>query len=128
MNRPARWRRVCDASALLDGGDGVVVALPDRPGAGGSSVRVTAFVIRHQGRARGFVNRCAHVPIELDWLPGRFFDEDGARLLCSVHGAEYDPSSGACLGGPCAGRGGLRRLTVDERDGGVWLLEDGDHE
>ncbi|MGE0802964.1 MAG: Rieske (2Fe-2S) protein [Lautropia sp.] len=115
------WRRICDSHALTDGGDGVAFDLAERPGAGGSRWRERAFVVRAGGEVRGFVNRCAHVPIELDWLPGRFFDDTGTVLLCSMHGAAYDPTSGRCLDGPCHGRGHLQPVPVRERDGVVWL-------
>ena len=65
-----------------------------------------------------YLNRCAHVGVELDWQAGRFFDADGMDLLCSTHGALYDPTSGACLGGPCRG-GPLMPVAVEERDGAV---------
>ena len=31
-----------------------------------------AFVLRHDGVLRGYINRCAHVPVEMDWQPGEF--------------------------------------------------------
>jgi nitrite reductase/ring-hydroxylating ferredoxin subunit len=121
---PPGWRRVCDSAALIERGDGVVFDLAERVGAGGRRFQERAFVIRFDGQVRGYLNRCAHVPVELDWLPGRFFDETGDALLCSVHGAAYDPSSGRCLGGPCAGRGHLEPIAVMEREGAVWVAAD----
>ena len=86
----------------------------------------TGFVVRHEGRVRAYLNRCAHVPMELDWLEGAFFDEDGRFLACATHGALYEPGTGRCAGGPCAGRGGLRPLDVAERDGRVlWRPDPG---
>ena len=40
-------------------------------------------------------------------------------ILCSIHGAAYDPHDGRCIGGPC-GRGKLTVLRVEERDGQVY--------
>lgn len=74
----------------------------------------SAFVVRYRGRVFGYLNRCAHVALELDWVAGQFFDSDGESLLCSTHGAEYGPADGRCRGGPCLGRGGLRPLQVVE--------------
>lgn len=79
-----------------------------------------AFAVRYRGRAVAYLNRCAHVAMELDWMAGQFFDPEGETLLCATHGAAYDPASGLCLGGPCAGRGGLRPLQVVEQDGVVY--------
>jgi nitrite reductase/ring-hydroxylating ferredoxin subunit len=114
-----RWLRVCSADDLRDGEDGVRFALT----VGGAAA--TGFVVRHAGAVRGYLNRCAHVAMELDWQPGRFYDADGQWLLCATHGALYEPSSGRCAGGPCAGRGGLRPIRVIERDGSVLWAPDG---
>lgn len=78
-----------------------------------------AFVLRHEGRLVGYVNQCLHVPVEMDWQPGHFLDSAGEVILCSIHGAAYDPQSGICVGGPC-GRGRLTALRVEERGGQVY--------
>lgn len=83
-----------------------------------------AFAVRYRGQAVAYLNRCAHVAMELDWAAGQFFDGDGEALLCATHGAAYDPAGGRCLGGPCAGRGGLRPLQVVEQDGVVYWRPD----
>ena len=75
-----------------------------------------AFVLRHDGRLRGYINRCAHVPVELDWKPGEFLDSDKRFIICSVHGASYEPAHGRCVGGPC-GRSKLIAIDVAEQDG-----------
>jgi nitrite reductase/ring-hydroxylating ferredoxin subunit len=72
-----------------------------------------------------YINRCAHVPIELDWLPGRFFDSSRHFLICATHGAMYAPDSGYCVQGPCRGAR-LEPVAVIERDGGVFLKDDND--
>jgi len=82
--------------------------------------RHPAFAIRFDGRVHAYRNRCAHVAVELDWQPGRFFDADGIVLICSTHGALYDPATGACRGGPCRGAG-LEPVPVEEIDGLVVL-------
>lgn len=82
---------------------------------GGQSCR--AFAIRYEGTVHAYLNRCAHVAMEMDWQPDRFFDDTGRWLLCSTHGAVYEPDSGACRGGPC--RGGLVKIELVERGGVV---------
>ena len=109
-------RAICDAAALVDGGDGVRFSVL-RDG-----VETPAFVVRHRGVPRAFINRCGHVPIELDWQPGRFFDLTGLYLICATHGALYSPETGRCVGGRCNGNG-LTPLEVCERDGSVYLKE-----
>src|SRR5689334_24592300 len=78
-----------------------------------------AFAMRFDGQVVAYINRCAHVPTEMDWQPGEFLDADKAWILCSIHGAAYDPLNGRCIAGPC-GRGRLTPLTVREEDGQVY--------
>ena len=74
-----------------------------------------AFAIRYAGQVHAYLNRCSHVPMEMDYQPDRFFDLTGHWLICATHGAMYQPQTGACHGGPC--RGGLVKIAVDENDG-----------
>lgn len=110
-------RLICASAALVEGGDGVrfTVDTPAGP--------APAFAVRYRGVVRAYLNRCAHVPVELDWQPGRFFDLTGHYLICAVHGAHYVPESGHCAFGPCKGER-LRPVAVEERDGNVYLLEE----
>jgi nitrite reductase/ring-hydroxylating ferredoxin subunit len=78
-----------------------------------------AFALRFEGRVVCYLNRCVHVPTELDWQPGEFLDADREFIICSIHGAAYAADSGRCIGGPC-GRGRLVVIEVVERDGAVW--------
>ena len=78
-----------------------------------------AFALRFDGRVVAYINRCAHVPVEMDWQPGHFLDGDGRTILCSIHGAAYDPADGRCVGGP-GGRGRLMPVAAAERDGRVY--------
>ncbi len=78
-----------------------------------------AFALRFDGRVVAYMNRCAHVPAEMDWQPGEFLDMDRRWILCSIHGAAYEPADGRCVGGPC-GRGRLKAVGVQERDGQVY--------
>ncbi len=107
---------ICLSEALQDGGDGVRFTV----------MRVTgeepAFVVRFGGKVHAYLNRCAHVPIELDWQPGQFFDDSRLYLICATHGAMYEPESGRCVAGPCRGAY-LRSIPVAERDGCVYLVE-----
>lgn len=77
------------------------------------------FVLRHDGQVVAYLNRCAHVPTEMDWQPGEFLSHDRRWIICSIHGALYEPASGLCVQGPCTGRR-LRPLQVEERDGQVY--------
>ena len=78
-----------------------------------------AFVLRFDGRVVGYLNRCLHVPTEMDWQYGEFLDSGKEFIMCSIHGAVYEPLTGRCAGGPC-GRGKLTAMDVEERDGQVY--------
>jgi nitrite reductase/ring-hydroxylating ferredoxin subunit len=107
-------RLICASGALVDCGRGVRFEVEYFGQA------APAFAVRYAGRVYGYLNRCAHVAMELDWQEGVFFDLAGRDLLCSTHGATYDAQSGRCLGGPC-NRSPLVKLRVEERDGMVYF-------
>ncbi|MDO8789824.1 MAG: Rieske 2Fe-2S domain-containing protein [Sulfuritalea sp.] len=111
-------RVICAADDLVEGGRGVRFTV-DRHG-----VSEPAFVVRFRGQVHAYLNRCAHVPVEMDWQEGEFFDHSGLYLICATHGALYAPESGRCLGGRCDGKG-LVALAVIENDGLVLLIEEG---
>jgi nitrite reductase/ring-hydroxylating ferredoxin subunit len=108
-------RLICRSAALADSGRGVrfEVEYFGRP--------APAFAVRYRGRVHAYLNRCAHVAMELDWQEGVFFDAAGRDLLCSTHGATYDTPTGRCVGGPCNGTP-LVKLRVDERGGEVYFM------
>ena len=112
----SEWILAGNADAIPDPDEGIRVAMPV-PGASNTE---PAFVVRHHGKFVAYLNRCGHVPVELDWPEGRFFDSESVFIVCATHGATYSPQTGACLAGPCAGKG-LVRLEVREVDGQVWL-------
>jgi nitrite reductase/ring-hydroxylating ferredoxin subunit len=78
-----------------------------------------AFALRFEGRVVAYMNRCAHVPTEMDWRPGEFLDDERRFILCSMHGAVYEPTTGRCIAGPCAGAR-LMPVAVVERGGQVY--------
>jgi nitrite reductase/ring-hydroxylating ferredoxin subunit len=110
MAAAERLRLLCPSSTLQNGGTGV------RFEVGQAQERRPAFAIRHEGVAFAYLNRCAHVGVELDWQSGQFFDAEGTLLICATHGALYDPRSGKCVDGPCKGQS-LTPVQLSEADG-----------
>ena len=107
---------ICEAARLEDGGSGVrFEGLRD-------GRLESAFAVRSGGVVRAYLNRCAHVPVELDWAQGEFFDISRLYLICATHGAMYEPESGRCIAGPCKGQH-LEPVAVEETDGKVYLLD-----
>ncbi|MGE5320626.1 MAG: Rieske (2Fe-2S) protein [Hyphomicrobiaceae bacterium] len=99
---------------MIEGGAGV------RFEVGRGDGRMGAFAVRFGGRVYAFVNRCAHVGVELDWMPGEFFDDSGLYLICATHGATYEPNTGRCVHGPCRGAY-LEAVDVLEQGGNIYL-------
>ena len=110
-----RERVICPSQALADSGRGVRFEVEY------FGQTTPAFVVRYAGGVHAYLNRCAHVAMELDWQEGVFFDPAGRDLLCSTHGATYDARSGRCVGGPC-NRSPLVKLRVEERDGQIYFM------
>ena len=79
------------------------------------------FALRFDGQAVAYLNRCAHVPTEMDWQEGEFLDSDKSYIMCSIHGAVYDPLTGRCVTGMC-GRTGLTKIELNERNGQVFWV------
>ncbi|MEO7855340.1 MAG: Rieske 2Fe-2S domain-containing protein [Rubrivivax sp.] len=106
-------QRLCAAEDLAESGRALVfdVVQYRQP--------VRAFALRYQGTVVAYLNRCVHVPAEMDWQAGEFLDTNKRFILCSSHGAAYEPADGRCVAGPC-GRGRLTALQVLERDGQVY--------
>ncbi|WP_144639238.1 Rieske (2Fe-2S) protein [Bordetella genomosp. 13] len=113
--------RVCRSDQLVDGGLGIKVPAQDRRGP------TTVFFVRYQGRVYGYLNRCLHMGVAIDW-EGSFFTREGDLLMCARHGATFAPDTGACMGGLNM-KGNLSAVSVEERqeeEGGVvyWLPDE----
>ena len=113
-------RLICASADLVEAGKGFRFTVTRQ------QREVDAFVVRFRGQVFGYLNECGHLPAQLDWLPGEFFDESKLYLICSVHGALYAPDSGRCLGGRCQGKG-LTALAGDGVDGQVFLRQVNDN-
>jgi nitrite reductase/ring-hydroxylating ferredoxin subunit len=104
---------LCASLQLVDGGRALVFDVLEY----GQPMR--AFALRFEGQLVAYLNRCLHVPTEMDWKPGEFLDSDKRFILCSTHGAAYEPIGGHCVAGPC-GRGRLTAVQVQEHAGQVY--------
>ena len=114
MSKVPVERPICASADLTEAGLGVRFPLDDA---------TNGFAIRFQNRVSAYVNRCPHSGTELDWQPGDFFEESGLYLVCSTHGAIFEPDTGKCVAGPCRGAS-LEPLQVREREGQVFLDEE----
>lgn len=113
----AAKRLICASEDLPERGKGFRFQVQTETG------EKPAFAVRYRGRAHAYLNRCAHVHVELDWNGGGFFDISGLYLVCSTHGAAYRPETGECVGGPCRGQR-LTKLEIEEQADGIYLLNE----
>jgi nitrite reductase/ring-hydroxylating ferredoxin subunit len=99
-----------------------------RRGEDGGEKAFSIFVVRWGTQVFGYVNRCPHDGVNLDWERNQFLDPSGLRLMCGKHGALFDIGTGRCVAGACAGHG-LEPVSVNVIDGdicisGIELVED----
>jgi len=88
------------------------------------------IVVRWGKQVFGYLNRCPHNDVNLDWERNQFLDPNGLRLMCGKHGSTFEIGTGRCVDGPCKGRD-LTPVTLAVLDGdicvtGVTLAEDED--
>ncbi len=105
---------ICNSDQIEPGGTGFKFNLIS------GSQQVPAFLIRFNGTVYGYLNRCAHLMLELDWDDAEYFDADGEYLICSNHGALFEPHTGLCVNGPCYGSS-LAQISVSELDNAIVL-------
>jgi nitrite reductase/ring-hydroxylating ferredoxin subunit len=103
----------------------VVCALADIPDPGargfsppGARFPDEYFLVRRGDALRAYRNVCPHAGNFLNWKADAFLTRDKTRIMCSAHGALFDPASGACVAGPCIGRS-LESVPVTVTDGRV---------
>ncbi len=88
------------------------------------------IVVRWGRQVFGYVNKCPHDGVNLDWERNQFLDPNGIRLMCGKHGALFELGTGNCIDGPCKGRSltpvALAILDDDICVVGVRLVEDED--
>ncbi len=86
------------------------------------------IVVRWGRQVFGYLNKCPHDGVHLDWERNQFLDPDGTRLMCGKHGALFELGTGVCIEGPCKGRGltpvALALIDDEICVTGVTLVED----
>ena len=80
----------------------------------------TGILAHHDGIFVAYVNRCQHRPLPLDYDDAQFYDGDRELFVCRTHGAAYEPATGVCVMGPCAGDA-LESLDVDVEGDDVFV-------
>jgi nitrite reductase/ring-hydroxylating ferredoxin subunit len=82
----------------------------------------SVIVFRLAGVVRAYLNRCVHMPRELDCEANTVFSGNGSQLRCSMHGIVYDPEDGRSLSTLCFGKR-LTPVSVVEEDAAIWITD-----
>lgn len=80
--------------------------------------RESLMVVRKGAGVYAYVNVCPHRRMPLDFKPGEFLDPDREFILCTNHIALFDIETGACVDGPCTGKG-LEPVPFAIEDGAI---------
>jgi len=84
--------------------------------------RDTVFAVRRGGTVRVWADRCPHHGTPLPWRKHAYLNAAGDRIVCSAHGALFEPDTGLCVQGPCLGES-LRSLACTLTDDGELMLD-----
>ena len=84
--------------------------------------KISFFIVRKENQVYGYINRCPHTGVNLDWQPNQFLDLTGHQIQCSTHGAIFRIRDGYCVYGPCAGRS-LTPIELVLEDGRLKFLK-----
>lgn len=112
---------------IPDQGPGTVLCRLDDIGDPGSKEiliegRESFFVVRLGGAVFGYINRCPHLGVPMDWKQDTFLTFDKTQIQCTTHGARFRIEDGFCTAGPCE-RQSLKPVAVRVEDGAVVLGE-----
>lgn len=110
---PNRFHKVGSLDQFSNGGTGLVFNSLNTEGGIG-------FVVLFNNTPYAYKNSCPHTGAMLDWQRGDFFEESGKFLICSTHGAIFDPQSGVCVNGPCINQR-LIRLPLELRNNDIYV-------
>lgn len=89
------WTRVCSLADLADLDARGFMPHP----------KFAIFVLVRDGELHAYRDLCPHYGrTRLAWKHDAYMTGDKTRILCSAHGAEFDPSTGKCVIGPCLGQ------------------------
>jgi len=61
------------------------------------------ILVDRDGAVYAYDNACPHTGETLDPMGGSVSAAGGALLRCQRHAAEFDATTGECVGGPCIG-------------------------
>jgi nitrite reductase/ring-hydroxylating ferredoxin subunit len=107
-----------------------ICALADIPEGGARGYEVVdggvtrqLILTRSGATVRAYLNSCPHTGVRLDWRRDDFLDVSGRYLQCATHGALFEPGTGRCVAGPCAGSGLIAAASRVDAAGAVFVRD-----
>ena len=97
--------------------------IPDNDARGFRTPQGEIIVARQGLAVYGYVNRCPHIGIGLNFQPDVFMDLSYRYLQCANHGALFRVEDGFCLRGPCHGQS-LKSVPLVIEKSIVWLINE----
>lgn len=79
------------------------------------------LALKFEGQCYIYENLCPHLHKRLANESMHCFDESYSLIECQFHSAQFNPTSGACVSGPCLGES-LKRYQLNEQAGQFYLL------
>ena len=67
-----------------------------------------------------YLNKCPHTGVNLNWQPNQCYDFSEQHLVCSLHGALFQPEDGKCIYGPCLGQS-LTPIILEIEAGSIFV-------
>jgi len=74
------------------------------------------LVCNEPNKLVAYLNQCPHTGVNLNWQQNQCFDFTQSYLICSLHGALFQPEDGLCIAGPCCGQSLLPITLVIKAD------------
>jgi nitrite reductase/ring-hydroxylating ferredoxin subunit len=87
----------------------------------GQEKPLSIIIVRWGKQVFGYLNKCPHDGVNLDWERNQFLDPNGLRLMCGKHGATFEIGTGNCMEGPCLGDS-LTPVAVTVIDNDICIL------
>ena len=96
---------LCTTEQIPEGeGRGFEIDLP-------GNEKLQVLIVHYNDQFFAYENACAHFGVRLDVTPDYRFLQDG-DIVCQVHYARYEATSGACIRGDCNNEG-LKSLQIN---------------
>ncbi len=79
------------------------------------------FLMREGAAVFAYINSCPHLGTPLEMVDDQFVNDEG-YIVCSTHGALFEPQNGLCISGPCFDDYLSRAQIRIEENGQILLL------